>query len=298
MKLSSSIVTMMILLPAAINAFTFNSFNIPSPVIEKLSRDTSTNKKPFDSGTTLNVELTVGKDDTSRLSLHDGSIQLLSDNISKNQAKHYTSLPGANGPNPKSSTGAKHLNVVSPPSFVDMSGKQIVHLENGSWEIVWRDNAPSGSLICGFHLNQSYWRNDAMLPEGRLYISFPVWTMESLEEQLALKRNAQKRGSELLQKKADALLQYTTEPNLFKKALHYREALAAAENYSFMAHYHIVPEKAETAILQDDILLSTKGTVWTKKDGGMFANHRQVLLGSATIRPSTIEDEVMETLRP
>jgi hypothetical protein len=122
--------------------------------------------------------------------------------------------------------------------------------------------------------------------------------MESLEEQLALKRNAQKRGSELLQKKADALLQYTTEPNLFKKALHYREALAAAENYSFMAHYHIVPEKAETSILQDDILLSTKGTVWTKKDGGMFANHRQVLLGSATIRPSTIEDEVMETLRP
>jgi hypothetical protein len=71
---------------------------------------------------------------SSRLSLHDGSIQLLSDNISKNQAKHYTSLPGANGPNPKSSTGAKHLSIMSPPSFIEMSGKPIVHLENGSWE--------------------------------------------------------------------------------------------------------------------------------------------------------------------
>jgi hypothetical protein len=78
---------------------------------------------------------------------------------------------------------------------------QIVHLENGSLEILWRDNAPHGSIICGFHLNQSYQRNDAMLPKDRLYISFPVWTMESLEEQLALKRNAQKHGSELLQKK-------------------------------------------------------------------------------------------------
>jgi hypothetical protein len=109
--------------------------------------------------------------------------------------------------------------------------------------------------------------------------------MESLEEQLELKRNAQKRGSELLQKKADALLQYTMEPNLFKKALHYHEALAAAKNYSFMAHYHNVPKNVDTVILQDNILLSTKGTVWTKKDGGMFATHRQVLLGSATILP-------------
>ena len=58
------------------------------------------------------------------------------------------------------------------------------------------------------------------------------------------------------------------------------------------------PKRQRLSILQDDILLSAKGTVWTKKDGGMFANHRQVLLGSATIRPSVIQDEVMETLRP
>jgi hypothetical protein len=52
-----------------------------------LSRPTSTTiKKPLDGGTLLNVELTVGKDDTSRLSLRNGSIQLLSDNISKNQS--------------------------------------------------------------------------------------------------------------------------------------------------------------------------------------------------------------------
>jgi hypothetical protein len=46
---------MMMLLPADINAFTFNSFNIPSPIIEKLSHDTSTIKKTFDSGALLNV---------------------------------------------------------------------------------------------------------------------------------------------------------------------------------------------------------------------------------------------------
>jgi hypothetical protein len=45
------------LLPATINAFTFNSFNIPSPIIEKLFHETSTIKKPFDSGTLLNVKL-------------------------------------------------------------------------------------------------------------------------------------------------------------------------------------------------------------------------------------------------
>ena len=291
---------MMLLSPAAINGFTFNALNIPSPVLDKFVHDTTTIKKPSDTGALLDVQLDIGKDDTSRLSLRSATIQLLPDNISKNQVKQYPGLPGANGPNPKSSTGAKHLTVVSPPSFIDMSGKQVVNLGNGSWEIVWRDASPSGNLICGFHLPKSYQRNDASLPKGRLYISFPVWTTESLQEQLVLKRKAEKRGSKFLQEKEEAMLKYQTEPNFFKKAMHYREALSAAEQYSLVPLYKNVPDEADTMVLQDDLLLSTKGTAWTKKDGGMtmFGENKQVLLGSASISPSVIVDEVIDNLRP
>lgn len=53
-------------------------------------------------------------------------------------------------PTPQTSSGARALRVNKLPYFVGMHGVEKVELENGAWEMVWRNKNPSGCLICGF----------------------------------------------------------------------------------------------------------------------------------------------------
>ena len=65
------------------------------------------------------------------------------------------------------------------------------------------------------------------------------------------------------------------------KALHYRNAYAAQEkNWNQpVKRYDMVPEEDEVLTLQDDLLLTTKGLLWSKT----LPIGEQVLLGTATI---------------
>jgi len=82
----------------------------------------------------------------------------------------HPNLPGANGPNPQLSSGAKTLNLTRKGKFVDLTGTRLAHVENGAWEIIWRNNAKAGSLICGFDVMEAIQRHDAVIPKGRLYM--------------------------------------------------------------------------------------------------------------------------------
>lgn len=92
---------MLLLSPAAINAFTFNALNIPSPVLDKFVHDTTTIKKPSDAGTLLDVQLNIGKDDMSRLILNGAVIELLPDNIQriKSSNTQVSQVPMVRTPN-------------------------------------------------------------------------------------------------------------------------------------------------------------------------------------------------------
>jgi hypothetical protein len=59
-------------------------------------------------------------------------------------------MPGANGPSPQFSSGKRALQVRQNPSYIDKNGLQTVALENGCWELVWREGDICGNLICGF----------------------------------------------------------------------------------------------------------------------------------------------------
>ena len=74
-------------------------------------------------------------------------LNLLQDMAAKGS---HVGLPGANGPHPQTSSGAKVVKVVKAPSFIGMNGMERVKLDRGGWEMVWRKNSPAGSLICGF----------------------------------------------------------------------------------------------------------------------------------------------------
>jgi hypothetical protein len=221
--------------------------------------------------------------------------------ISKQEAKNYPGLPGTNGPNPKTSTGAKHLNIHREPSFIDMTGKQSMLLDNGCWELVWRDGSSAGNLICGLESPNTYQRNDATLPQGRLYLSFLVWTKETLAKAQTYKAEAEVRAKKYLHDKMDFLHKYEAEPNIFKKVMHYRKALEAAELFSLTKTYEHVPLDSDTMVLQDDLILTTKGTVSSKQNvGGMFSHLGHTQLGTATISPvlEEVDVDTKKELRP
>lgn len=79
-------------------------------------------------------------------------------------AEGHVKMPGTHGPHPELSAGLRQLDFVEDGQFVSLSGVKHVTGKKGSWEVVWKNDAPAGSLICGFELPESYARNDAHLP--------------------------------------------------------------------------------------------------------------------------------------
>ncbi len=63
-----------------------------------------------------------------------------------------TRLPGANGPTPQLSSGVQKADIDEQPFFVNMDGTQTVTVEDGCWEVVWKDTSPHGFLFCGLNL--------------------------------------------------------------------------------------------------------------------------------------------------
>lgn len=233
--------------------------------------------------TPLTIKLDVGDSkDSSRISVSGMMLELSSELANYAHPK----MPGADGPNPQLSSGIRTLNMLQHGSFVDMSGKKVVQALNGCWEMVWRENASAGSLICGFDLPEEYSRNDASLPAGRVYISFPIWTKIGLKEAQDHKEEVTIRVNELLAEKAEHLKKYQEEPNFLMKALHYRNAAAALEKQSLQntRSLEMIPNSDDIIPLQDDLLLTTKGLVFSK-DEGAFRNNQQILLGVAHAGP-------------
>jgi len=197
----------------------------------------------------------------------------------------HPNLPGADGPqhSRQLSSGAKSLSIVRPGGFVDLSGSRIVGLEHGAWEMIWRKNAKAGALVCGFDVPEEVTRNAASIPAGRLYLTFPVWTQESLQHLRERKEKAGERAAEAMDRLAEEKRLMEDTPNLLLKALHFRNACKAAEDFDYSGHrqYQAMPLERDMIALKGDLHLCSLGTVWTKGGKGLFgADH--VLLGSAS----------------
>lgn len=232
--------------------------------------------------TPLTIKLDVGTNDESRLNIVGLTLELSSQEANYEHPK----MPGADGPHPQLSSGVRTLNILKQGSFVSMAGKNDVETLHGCWEMVWRENASAGSLICGFDVPEDYQRNEAELHAGRVYLSFPVWTKVGLHEAQETKDRVTTRAKELVEEKNEHLEKYKSDPNPLMKALHYRNAAVALEKQSFqnLKSFEMVPSNEEIIPLQDDLLLTTKGLVFSKE--GSFHRGKHLLLGTAYAGPS------------
>ncbi|KAL7450560.1 hypothetical protein ACHAWC_002459 [Mediolabrus comicus] len=124
-------------------------------------------------------------------------LQLMGNKDATGTNKHVN-LPGASGSNSHLSSGPKAMNIIQQGQYVDLTGTKHVNLQKGVWEIVWRNHAKAGTLTCGFNLDEEVKRNDVVVPKGRVYLMFPVWTTESLQHLRERKAVAEEKAVEAL----------------------------------------------------------------------------------------------------
>ena len=239
----------------------------------------------------LKIRLDIGHEGDSHLIITGLILELHHDLADYDHAQ----LPGADGNFPKISSGHRRLDLLSDGHFINMLGTQHVKMLKPCWEINWRKDKPAGTLICGFELRQTYKRNDATLPEGNLYFSFPVWTQGGLLiGQAQLKKQAE-QGQRYLEGRDKHLDEFESTNNLFMKFVHLRNAFDAAFKYSDLPRDTLdsIPDFDKVTKLQDDLFLTTTGLVW--QTVGPLEEQKHRYLGHAHILS---DDESKTRLMP
>ena len=189
----------------------------------------------------------------------------------KNQ--EHPPMPGYNGRHPQLSSGPRRLEIVNFGQYVNLSGVQHVQTVNGCWEMCWRDGRPGGKLIFGFDVKEEYHRNEAWIPKGRVYLSFPIFTNESLENVNKQKDKAVSQRQQYLDQRDIELERCDQTSNVISKVYHLYKAFAAVEKYNSMPHEEIdnlpsSPQKAQfgdsddTIGLKDNVRMGKTGVLY------------------------------------
>ena len=151
--------------------------------------------------------------------------------------------------------------------------------------MIWRDESPAGLIICGFNLDKDARRNDGVLEKGQIYLTWPVWSKDGLEEKQSLKAKAELQYREFEMERDDKLEKMTNAPGLLQKALHFRNAAAATEKMDFTGLHTMVdvPPMEDVLEIGEGLQMVKAGTVWSKTGSfsSSFRATRQQLLGSA-----------------
>lgn len=227
--------------------------------------------------TQLNIQLHVGDDESGFLTVQDMIIQL-GGRYDKEKEERVT-LPGVSGVYSKCTSGGRRMNVVSKGKYVNMQGTQHIDCDKGCWEMCWVRGAPAGTIIIAFNLPQTYSRNEAILPEGPMWLSFPVWTEDGLKYGQMAKQELLDEIETYTRKWNEELDKYELTDNPIMKAIHERNAHIYATKCDDLWDYSLdtIPEDKHCSKLQEDLLLSKRGLIW-KKHG-----NDDVLLGNAVV---------------
>jgi hypothetical protein len=230
----------------------------------------------------FNIRLDIGMKGETHLAIQ-GMVLELHHEPTADDVKRVL-LPGCDGPQSQISSGPRRLDVLSEGTYVDIAGTQHVHTLSPCWEMVWVKDKPAGSLICGFELPQEYKRNAAILPEGDLFFSFPVWTQAGLLFGQTEKRRVKEEHAQVLAERDEHLMKRDTTNNPIMKAVHTRNAFAAMDKLDLLPDRGLesIPDLHQSIKLQDDLFLMTRGVVWCKS-GEFGTNVYHKFLGQAYI---------------
>jgi hypothetical protein len=98
-------------------------------------------------GHLLQIRLDIGKKASEQRIALQGPVIKLLDIVTK-----AIPLPGASGPNPQISSGSKSIEIVKEGFVIDMNGSRTIPFQDGCWEMIWKEGALDGTMVCGFKL--------------------------------------------------------------------------------------------------------------------------------------------------
>lgn len=99
-------------------------------------------------GKLLQIRLDIGKKASEQRIALQGPVFKLLDSVTK----ALVPLPGANGPTPQISSGSKSVEIVKEGFVIDMNGSRTIPFQDGCWEMIWKEGALDGIMVCGFKL--------------------------------------------------------------------------------------------------------------------------------------------------
>lgn len=259
----------------------FTAFD-PNPSVDRMK------KSPL--GDNFKISMDIGGEGETHLGVDGLTLQLLREELPPSDK---LALPGSSGPHPKSSTGALKMQLIEPPTFVSMSGKQVVEVEQQCWEMNWPKYHNCGTLVMGFDLTKGAKRNGATLPAGRIHLSFSIWDQEDLAVQQAERFRVEELCKGYAEEHLKHCRKFEAETNIIKKMFHFRNAMGAAEktDFSGLRLLEKTPLEHEVTPLGNGFLMGTKGQVW--KHGAFGTGYR--MFGSAEL--TALVDE-SQKLRP
>lgn len=123
-------------------------------------------------------------------------------------------------------------------------------------------------------------RNAASFPACRVYLSFPVWTKDSLIGAQAFKRQVQATRRVFNEEKQEALAKMQNASNLLAKGMLYHAAAQAYEKAANTPSINHIPDTDDLIELANGLCLSKKGTIWNR-ESGLGKDHQ--VLGFATV---------------
>jgi hypothetical protein len=234
----------------------------------------------------LKLQLLVGNDNAGFLAAKDMIIEL----HGRRATYEHVSLPGADGFYSQCSSGHRSVDVLSKGTFINLSGIQHIDCQKGCWEVCWLKDKPAGTLVCAFHIDKDYKRNDAVLPEGEMWMSFPLWTANGLQYGQSEKSKIMSEIQANVDKRDEELVKFDMTQNPIMRAIHIKKALAFAERCSELHHRTLdtIPALGEVLKLQDNLLLANRGLIWRKNGEG------DVLLGQAFVASAVVASDSTE----
>jgi len=174
----------------------------------------------------LQLNLDIGMNNENSFTIRDMVLEFQK-SLPKGE-EDYTMLPGANGWCKNISSQRRCMKLLQPGSFIDMKGEQHIDVYRPSWEMIWPQETPSGSLVMGFELPQDYSRNEysTTFTSGNIYLRFPIWSKLTLAFGQAKRQSLVVEHDRLYQQKKEALdLCNECRFNPIHKMFHLRHAI-------------------------------------------------------------------------
>ena len=179
------------------------------------------------------------------------------------------------------------MDILSHGSFISTEGQQTVAFDDEpSWQMRWEEGKSTGAIICTLNLSKDARRNNAVLPAGPVFLTYTIFSKDCLDSFVTKSKEYQEAIDQYYLIQEEELEKMRSTKNWgeklvrFKKTFDNHDAIMKKQSEYFeQVPTNHISSNAVLIMIREDLLLSTRGTVWTESKDG-----ESVMLGTASLK--------------